>query len=262
MSRVLVFDLETSPVMALVWGVWKQNIPAKMIDQTWNILSYSAKWLGEDDIYYNDLRDQAVNGFVDDSELLVELYDLVSQADVLVAHNGDRFDIPRLNTRFLRAGLSPIHRIQSVDTCKIARRIFDFEHNSLEYLTTQLLPEEYHKRKSQKFHGVDLWLECLSGNIEAWDEMQDYNEQDVIALEALYLLIRSWDDRHPVMANLGEDLPDKPTCRVCESTNLHRRGYQHTRTMKYQRYRCMDCGAWSRSRFAEKQDERKRNILV
>ncbi|MGL5262060.1 MAG: ribonuclease H-like domain-containing protein, partial [Bacteroides sp.] len=204
MTKVLIFDLETSPCQALVWGVWKQNIPAKMLDQTWNILSYSAKWLGSDDIYYSDLRHDWDSNYTDDNVLLAELYELVSQADVLVAHNGDRFDIPRLNTRFIRAGFSPIQRVQSVDTCKIARRVFDFEHNSLEYLTTQLLPEEYHKRKSQKFPGIDLWLECLSGNLEAWDEMQDYNEQDVIALEALYLKLRAWDDRHPVMPNFNE----------------------------------------------------------
>lgn len=262
MSKVLVFDIETSPVSALVWGVWKQNIPPKMIDQTWNILSYAAKWLDDDDIYYNDLRYEEESNYTDDIVLLMELHKLINEADVLVAHNGDRFDIPRLNTRFIRAGLDPIHRVQSVDTCKIARRVFDFEHNSLEFMTTQLLPEEYHKRKSQKFHGVDLWLECLAGNMEAWNEMQDYNEQDVIALEALYKRLRAWDDRHPVMSNFEEHPPVLPTCRVCKSTDLQRRGFQHTRTMKYQRYRCNDCGAWSRSRFAEKQDEHKVNILV
>jgi len=246
------------------WRLWKTNIGINMIDKDWYILSFSAKWLGSDKIIYHDLRNYRPEEYESKSDrhLLTKLHSLVGMADIVIAHNGKRFDNRRINARFLTAGLPPPHNYKVVDTLVESRKLFDFPSHSLEYLTKRLLPEEFWKKKSAKFHGYELWDECLRGNLEAWQEMEDYNRQDVIALEALYLKIRPWIVGHPNVGNLTDKEPSKPTCPKCGSSKLIRRGTAKTQTQRYQRYRCKSCGGWSRGRFTKSSKVTRENILV
>src|SRR5690606_10614258 len=43
--KVLVFDIETSPIIAHVWSLWDQNVGLNQIMTEWHIMSWSAKWL-------------------------------------------------------------------------------------------------------------------------------------------------------------------------------------------------------------------------
>lgn len=258
-----MYDLEVSPNFGAVWRLWKQNVPVNMIERDWFIMSYAAKWLGSDKVMYKDLRDLAPTDYeTGDLVLLKHLHSLLGQADIVVAHNGKRFDNKMLNARFIINGLPPLHNYKVVDTLLVSRSQFGFPSHSLEYLSTRLLPEEFQKRKSAKYPGYALWKECLQGNLEAWQEMEDYNRQDVVALEALYLKLRPWVIGHPNVGNLTETEPDKETCPKCGSTDLHKRGTYHTQTQRYQRYRCNGCGGWSRGRFTQANKDKRKNILV
>lgn len=261
-SKILVFDIETAPAKGAIWGAWKQNIPFKMMVQDWYMLSFSAKWLGRDNIMYADLRDKEP-GSQDDSELVRRLHSLLGQADAVIAHNGDKFDIRRVKARFVKQGLGPTSPFHSIDTLKISRQNFDFQYHTLEYLTKTLLPEKYWKKSSAKFPGYDLWDQCLAGNREAWEEMEAYNRQDVVALEALYYKLRPWIVGHPNVSIAEGDAPGKPTCPNCGSTHVVKRGTYATKlTGVYQRYKCNGCGKWSRSRTTITTKENRPNILV
>jgi len=261
-SKILIFDIETAPAKGAIWGAWKQNIPFNMMLQDWYMLSFAAKWLDGERIMYSDLRDKPA-GSEDDSHLVRQLHSLFGQADIVVAHNGDKFDIRRVQARFVKLGLGPTSPFHSIDTVKVSRRSFDFPYHSLEYLTKTLLPEAYWKKKSAKFPGYALWEQCLAGNPEAWQEMEDYNRQDVVALEALYRVLRPWLIGHPNVTLSEGDAPDEPTCPNCGSTKVHKRGTQAAKlTGVYQRYKCMDCGKWSRSRTTITTPTKRRNILV
>jgi len=86
--RVLIFDIETTPLLSYHWRLWKQNINHKkaMVRKEWNILTWAAKWLGEDIIYSDAMTSKEI-AKEDDSRLVKQLWNLLDEADVIIAHN-------------------------------------------------------------------------------------------------------------------------------------------------------------------------------
>jgi DNA polymerase III, epsilon subunit and related 3''-5'' exonucleases len=238
--RTLVVDIETAPILARVWRTFKENVGLNQIEHDWYILSYSAKWLGEKKVFYQDQSKAA--DIEDDRALLTGLYGFLDEADIVVAHNGRRFDVPKINARLITLGFKPPSPYKVHDTLDIAKKNFKFTSNRLEFLTSTLCTEK--KMLHGKFPGFELWKQCMQGNQAAWREMKKYNIQDVKSLEELYLKLRAWDPRGPV-AGVYDDL-DIPACSKCGSHHVHRRGTYRTQVGEYQRYQCLDCGGWSR----------------
>ena len=244
MSKVLIIDIETAPKVAYVWRFFKENISAKQVKQHGHIMSFAAKWLDSGEIFYEENRKE------DDRKIVSRLCQLLDEADFAIAHNGERFDFKQIRARALVHGIKPPSPFKVIDTYKIAKKEFGFPSNSLEYLTG-ILGCKIKKGGHKKFPGFELWLACLKGNEEAWAEMKEYNIDDVLALEELYLKMRPWHTQHPNLAVYAEE-PDKPVCPKCGGTHLQRRGFAHTSVGRYQRFQCQTCGGYSRSRQAEK----------
>ena len=244
MTKILILDIETSPNVAYVWKFWKENVGAKQVLENGYMLSFAAKWLGEKDIYYEDLQHQS------EKAMLEVLWHLLDAADIVVAHNGDGFDIPHIQGRFVLHGLQPPSPYKQVDTVKVARKEFNFPSNSLEYLSNVLdLPIK--KGGHKKYPGFELWLGVLRNDPEAWAEMKEYNILDIKTLELLYLKFLPYMRFHP---NVGvfEDNGEDHICPKCGSKHVQRRGFAHTNVGRYQRFQCTDCGGWSRSRLRER----------
>lgn len=242
MSKILILDIETAPNIAYVWGAWKQNVGQNQWVQKSHIMSFAAKWLGEAKVIYNECRK------ADDRELIRNLFDLLDEADIVVAHNGHKFDLPTIIGRGVVHGYRPPSPYYVVDTLLVARREFRFVSNSLANLCNEmgLTKKDSHK----KFPGFELWLECLRGNDEAWDEMRHYNVQDVITLEELYLRIRPYMRYHPNISSYVDG--QTVSCPKCDSVDSERRGVYRTKSgLQYQRYRCKSCGGWHRARLSE-----------
>jgi DNA polymerase elongation subunit (family B) len=254
MVKTLILDIETSPIMGKVWSLWEQNLSLDQIENDWFIMSYAAKWLDGEDIYYNDCRENIGEDF----ELLSDLHGLLSEADIVVAHNGDKFDIPKINARLLLNGLPPPSPYKTIDTLKMAKRTFKFTSNKLAYLTDALCSNK--KQKHVKFAGWTLWNECMAGNNEAWDEMYEYNCMDVISLEELYLILRPWMPNHPTIGAF-DDL-EVCSCPKCNSSKVVKRGFFHTSKGKYQRYICTDCGGWSSATTTINTKEKRQSLLA
>jgi hypothetical protein len=248
MSKVLIIDIETAPILASVWKLWDNNVGLNMIKEDWYIMSFASKWMGSDAVLYEDCREN----IEDDKLLLTKLHMLLSEADFVVAHNGDKFDIKKINARLILNGFPPPSPYKTIDTLKIAKKHFAFTSNKLEYLTGKLCKDK--KLSHGKFPGFDLWSECLKGNIEAWDEMKKYNIMDVVSLEELYIKLRGWHSGHPLVFTPEE--PDSHICPKCGGNRVHKRGnYVSKAGIKYQRYQCQSCFGWSKSRFADKQEK-------
>lgn len=243
--KILFIDIETSPTFAAVWSLFKTNVGVDMIEDDFFIMSYSAKWLGDDVPLYADCRSTPE----DDMNLLRQIHVLFDEADFVVAHNGDKFDIKKINSRLLMKGFKPPSPYRTIDTLKIAKKHFGFVSNKLQYLTDRLCKNK--KQSHGKYPGYTLWSECLKGNMEAWDEMKEYNIMDVISLEELYLVMRPWYSTHPVISMYKESDEETQLCPKCGSSHVHRRGYTRTNGGIYQRFKCMSCGGWSRSRYSE-----------
>lgn len=239
--KVLFYDIETSPIIAYVWNLFDQNIALNQIKQDWNILSYSAKWLGSPKIIYEDLRKS--KNVHDDSALCKGLWQLLDEADIAVSQNGIGFDNKKAKARFILNGMAPPSSFKNIDTLKLARKHFGFTSNKLEYLSDKLCTK-YKKLKHKEFPGLELWKGCLSGNLSAWKEMEKYNKHDVLALEEVYTRLIPWDSS--INFNLYSD--DVENVCKCGSKEFQRNGFFYTSVGKFQRFRCTRCGSESKDR--------------
>jgi hypothetical protein len=234
--KVLIFDIETSPVLGYVWQLWDQNVALNQIHTDWFVLSWCAKWLGDDKVMYMDQRGK--KDVENDKAILKKIWELLDEADVVVTQNGKKFDQKKLNARFIFNGFQPPSSYKHIDTYVLAKRHFGFISNKLEYMTEKLCTK-YKKSKHAKFSGFELWKECLAGNPEAWKEMEMYNKQDVLSLEELYTKLIPWDSS--INFNLYHD--DEVNVCKCGSKEFKKNGFYFTVKSKFQRYKCKGCGA-------------------
>lgn len=256
-AKILILDIETAPNAGFVWGLWKQNVGLNQLISEWYILSWCAKWLGQNKAVYMDGRGQ--KDVSNDVHMLQELWYMLNNADIVVAHNAVRFDVKKINARFFAAGMNPPSPYKIVDTLLIAKAKFAFTSNKLEYLTKKF-NKCYTKLSHGKYPGQELWTQVMLDNLDAWHEMQEYNVYDVYALEELYIKLRTWDDRHP---NVNVYVADETVrCVVCGSDDLSSRGYYHTNSGKYNRLRCNHCGKWNRTRYTINTTEKRKSLLT
>ena len=237
--RVLLFDIETTPLTVKTWHTGKQRISFDQIMDEWFLLSYSGKWLFDSKVFGSVLTpDEAIHK--DDFRITKEIWNYFNQADVIIAHNGNGFDIPKSQTRFLMHKLVPPSPFQTIDTLLIARKNFRLSSNKLDYIGQLMLNE-------RKLHTeYSLWLRCLEGDPQALSDMLTYNKQDVLLLEDIYVLLRPWIKSHPNMAIFME--AHEPSCPNCGSTDIKECGYYTTSVNRFLAFRCNSCGAVCRSR--------------
>ena len=242
-AKILILDIETAPNIAYVWGAWQQNVGQKQWLKKTHIMSFAAKWLGSDEVFYKENRK------ANDADIVRSLYDLLDAADIVVAHNGVKFDLPTIIGRGVVHSYSPPSPYFIVDTCVVARKELRLVSNSLANLCEELgLPK---KDDHKKFPGFELWLGCLRNDDDAWEEMREYNIADVVSLEALYLRLRPYMRYHPNVIRTENN--EEVACPKCGSKNIQWRGYYYTKSgICYKKFVCMDCGGWSRTRYAEK----------
>lgn len=254
--RILLLDVETAPKIAYVWQTFKTNVTVDQIVSDTYLLSYAAKWLGDKKIVYDSQAH--AKSLPNDTRLLWQIHDLLDEADIVVAHNGQAFDLPFVITRMVAANIPPPSPFKQIDTYKVAKKQFGFTFNKLEFLAKALKCRTL-KNKHRNFPGMELWKECLNRNQDAWKEMAVYNKDDVYVLEEVYIKMRPWIEGHP---NVGiyHDF-GRPVCPKCGGM-VERRGTAYTNTGRYQKYHCLDCGGYSRGRLLLKDRQYRVNQLV
>lgn len=252
--KIITLDIETSPIIAYTWDIWQVNIGLNQIIEDWKILSYCAKTMGESDVRYMDTQNEP--GF-NDRNVLQAIHDELDAADIVVTQNGMSFDHKKINARFIQEEMKPPSPYKMIDTKVEAKKIAKFTSNRLEWLADILTDEK--KDKHEEFPGFLLWRECLAGNPRAWAIMRKYNPQDVIATEKVYLAMRPYMTGHPNL-NVYDD-NEVVRCPKCGSTDVQLRGFYHTQTGKYRRFRCSSCGGWSRTRYTENTFGKRKSLL-
>jgi DNA polymerase elongation subunit (family B) len=235
-TKILYLDIENSPNLSYTWGKYDQDV----IDfkQEWYIMSFAYKWDGE------KVRVAALPDYkaykkdrTDDAELVEDLWHLLDEADVVIGHNVDRFDLRKINTRFLAHGLTLPSSYKTVDTLKVARKMFLMNSNKLDHLAKYLgLGEKVHTG------GFSLWLECMGGDMKAWAKMKLYNQHDVTLTEKVYKKLLPFITNHP-NTNLYNGTTHN--CPSCGSSKVQKRGHSVTRVGKRDRFQCQSCGSWS-----------------
>ena len=233
--KILHLDIETSPNLVYVWGLWDQNVSINQIVEPGYTMCWSARWEDKGPTMFASIHENKPENMVK------KVWDLLDQADVVVHYNGTKFDIPTLNREFIHYGFKPPSQFKQIDLLKTVRSQFKYPSNKLDYVAQQL-----GLGSKTKHMGMEMWRDCMDGCPKAWAVMKRYNKQDVLLTQKLYHELLPWIKTHP---NWGVYLDnDNPICRNCGSAKIKKNGIERTHTLTYQRYRCTVCGTPLRGR--------------
>ena len=237
--RILFYDIETTLAKSYHFGQFKQYLGVKQQIQEGHLLSHAWAWNNGDVIGSILTREEILDH--DPERLVLEAWALFDNADIIVAHYGKKFDIPKMNGYFLKYGLQPPSPFKVVDTKEISSKKFLLPFNSLEYLAKALGVQQKIDNS-----GIQLWIDCDHGKQEALDEMLAYNVGDVEALRDVYNRLITWDNNGVNMALYSDHGASCPHCSS-DDVSVIQGKYSHTVARKYQAYRCNGCGAVLRS---------------
>lgn len=231
--KVLYVDIECTPVLGYAYDKYEATIIG--VKEESYMLSFSFKWEG------GKIKAYSLTDFPSfnknpryDGDLVKMLWHLFDEADIIIAHNGDRFDIKKSNTYFIKHGLTPPSPYKTVDTLKVARRYFSFFGNSLDDLA------RFFKLDGKIETEKGLWKRCIEGDRRAFKTLVAYNKHDVVLLVQIYKILLPWVQNHPHVSPENGHL----ACQTCGSTNTHKRGIMRLIGAIRHRYQCQSCGHW------------------
>lgn len=238
--RVLLYDLETSLETVTVFSLkYNDFIPPESIVTERHIISVAYKWLGDKKVHAISILDDPKRfsrDIHDDKYVVEEFHKVMMEADVIVGHNSDNFDNRYVKTRILFHGLPALPPVTSIDTYKVAKSGFLFNSNKLDYLG------KYLKVGAKKHTTTGLWMKVFNGDRKAIREMVEYNKQDVLLLERVFLKLRPYIPNH-----INRELFGLTGCPRCGSLKIQSRGVARAITKTYQRFQCQSCGGWHRT---------------
>lgn len=316
-SYIGLFDLETSPLQCVVWGLWNQNIPIDRIIVDWKLLCFSCKWLHEDKIHRYSLHDYITPEFIEEikpqvkivsviintlknaglltndmsqdkvfkivldeldkngladglkdsnilgsvffkqeSKVVQKLWDFLDKADVVIAHNAQRFDVRKAQAKFLEYNLPPTSPFKVVDTLKISKSCFGLTSQKLQYITKLL------KKGSKLSTDMGLWLRCLAGDYSAYEYMAKYCDQDIVELQNIYLILAPWNSKMPNLTLHNDNY--EASCNCCGSSDLIKYDdkFAFTNASKFELFRCSRCHKVLRGKVNLLSKEKRANTLM
>lgn len=251
--KILLLDVETMPVQVFVWGLYKQRISHENVIADQSIVCWSAKWLYDPDVI-SDCMTSEETKTRDDKRIMQSLWRLLEDCDVVIAHNGLRFDLRKINARFLYHKIAPPSPYQVIDTLKATQKAFGTISHKLDYLGKYLL----NKGKIETNFG--LWKKCYYGDQESLDYMVAYNKEDVLLLEEVYLEVRSYIKPHPNFAILSE--AQEPCCIYCGGSEFTEAGFYTTAAGRYATKRCTKCSGLMRERISDMTKEERKHLTI
>jgi hypothetical protein len=207
----LYFDCETSPNVVYSWRIgYKIDLSHDNIIEERRIICISYKWEGSDKVYTLTWGANKC-----DAALCRKFTKIAADADEIVAHNGDRFDIKWFRTRCLIHGIEAQPHYTSVDTLKLAKAGFYFNSNRLDYLGSILVGE-----RKKDTGGFRLWRDVMNGDRKALRLMAEYCEQDVRLLEQVHHKLQPYSKHRTHVGALAGGF--KHHCPTCGSKDTKR----------------------------------------
>ena len=235
--KILIFDYETSPAKGYFFGsIWETNI-IEIIEYE-QILCVSWRWYGEKKTHVigqDDFKGYK-KGVLNDEQLVKYFAPIFDEADVVIGHNSDQFDIKVFNTRLLHWHMKPTLVNKSFDTKKISRNNLHLPSNKLDDIADFLGLE-----RKLPHTGKNMWLGCEKGDKKDWKMMKKYclRDSDIENAVAERLV--------PFMKSI-KDFTDteRVTCPnpLCGSTHMIRRKNRIVKNGYKIQYQCMDCGSY------------------
>jgi transposase-like protein len=261
-AKVLFLDLEVSASIVAAFSMFKHFSTPDHVIQFPYILTYAANWLHEDtnkiECLGLDDFDTFEKDHRNDYELVVRLWKLLDEADIVVGQNLARFDDGWFNQRAAYHNLPPPSPYRVIDTLMGLKKAMALPSNSLGYST------KYFDLPHKKLHneGISLWIRCMDGDEEAFSMMKIYNVGDIPTLRELYLKIRAFIPNHPNVALYFGNTGETMRCPVCGSEHLEKlEGKAYTNLSIFDAYRCGNCGTVKRSGVSDITSKQRKNYL-
>ncbi len=205
----LFYDLETSPNVVLSWRVgYKINIDSENILKERAVICIGYKWQHEAKPHVITWDKKQ-----DDKAMLAKFLKEANKADELVAHNGDKFDLPWFLTRCAYHGLATFPSYKTADTLQWAKRRFNFNSNRLNYIA------QFFGIGGKLHTEFGLWKAvCLENSPQALARMSKYCAHDVVLLEKVWERLSALVP-HKTHAGVASK-QDKWSCPHCASEDV------------------------------------------
>lgn len=243
-AKILLLDIETIPGEYYAYDPDPGFIQPDMQIKDWSVVCWAAKWLFDSEVMGQVVTPKEAIARREGS-VLEKAWRLMDDADVIVWHNGSKFDMKKLNTKFLIYGYPPPSVYLGVDTLKTAKETFSFSYNRLDELGKELGIGTKHKMIFEN------WKRCAEGDKEYLDKMLYYCKNDVAPLlEDVYLKMLPWMKNHPNLGLYADT--DRDVCPRCESRELSWGNKDYPTPMGlWLGFRCNACGAVGRGHGAD-----------
>jgi len=238
--KILHIDIETAPMQCYTWSLFKPMIAIDNIVHDWYVLCWAAKWDNEPDVYFDALwlNKGYKKDMRNDRDIVSTIWGMLNEADIVVGHNGKRFDVAKLNAKFFEFGFGPPKPFKVVDTLSVARANFKLSSNKLDYISKL---RAFGSKLDTNFR---LWLDVMAGDKKQCARMLEYNIHDVELLEDVYHDMLPWITNHPNVVLYSDTIV--PACAKCGSEDLKKDGTTKLAAGIYQQYKCKSCGGWVR----------------
>lgn len=245
--KIVLWDIETSHNLVAKFSLREEYVAHTNIVRERYVICGAWKELGNPTTHAVSVLNDPTrykNDPHDDYHVITKLHMVLSKADVIVAHNGDGFDMKWVNGRILFHNLAPLPPVRSVDTLKVARRMFSLNSNRLDYIG------KYLGLGGKTSTPPGLWMDVLKGDRKAVKTMVDYNKRDVELLEQVFLKLRPYMPDHMAHALFNDG---QHCCPKCGSQKVQSRGWHASITQVYRRFQCQACNGWFRKRTSTKE---------
>ena len=249
--RIVLFDIETIPNLLEALKVWPQlsdfegrTLKADIttvicfgwmrlgdkkakVETAWGLSGGVSRW-----------------GDVNDDYLLIKrAHAILVDADIIVTHNGKRFDLGFINTRILYwrvkkkdKSLTVLPPIPHIDTCQIARSKMYLFSNRL-----SRLGGFFGVGEKIDTGGWDLWVDVWHKKAKAMRLMAKYCKGDVELLARIFTEVKGISKDIPNM-NL---FSSRPVCPRCGHNALRKDRLRTLKSKIVQTYSCRVCGSWT-----------------
>jgi DNA polymerase elongation subunit (family B) len=236
---IYVIDIETSPAKVQMYGNIYEPVVVKILEFE-QILSIAIRKFGENKSRY--IGQNTIKGYKpgvnNDKNLLIKITEELKDADFIVGHNLDDFDVKKIKERIMFHRLPPFPEIPSLDTKKLIKSSSKLPSNKLDHVTQFL-----GNGGKISHNGVGLFTACADGDKKAWKVNEEYNKRDVD------ITYKDLEDIMPYvkLPNTYSRINADINCSnvLCLSTHLTKSKLRRVTNGWKQQYQCTDCGKYT-----------------
>lgn len=231
--RKLYFDIEVSPYLGWFFKPGYQvNLNYDNVIENAKIICICYKWDNDPKIY-SLTWDKKQN----DKNMLKDFLKILDQADQIIGHNSDKFDVKWIRTRCMVHDIQMMPEYTSIDTYKESKNGFYFPSNRLDAIGKYMKVGKKIKTDSA------LWLRAwIENDKRALNDMVKYCKQDVLLLEQVFKKLE------PYIKLKTRRTSDITECGRCGSSNIGVKSYKISASgQKYVQIQCKDCGQYHKA---------------